>query len=439
MATIGKDSGGRKRILFCGTDGKRYTVRLGKSPQTTAQTFKVRIEALLAAKHANGSPDPETAAWVGDLDDKMYSKLVRVGLLRPRDPQPEQQSPTLAAFFDTYISSRADVKSSTATVYGHTRRCLIDYFGSTRPLREISPGDADQWRLWLVNHEKLADNTVRRRSGIAKQFFRAALRRKLIAENSFADLRATVRRNDTRYYFVTREEAAKVLDACPDVQWRLLFALSRYGGLRCPSEHLALRWVDVDWEHGRITVHASKTEHHDDGGIRVFPLFPEMRPYLEEVWERAEPGTEYVITRYRDSTTNLRTQLTKIIRRAGLKPWPKLWQNLRSTRETELAETFPIHVVCEWIGNTVAVAAKHYLQVTDEHFEQAATPRGTESGTRAAHFAAHHTSTRIHKDTQETAQALGNQGLVPNGENLYATLRNCQVGGTGLEPATSTV
>ena len=31
-----------------------------------------------------------------------------------------------------------------------------------------------------------------------------------------------------------------------------------------------------------------------------------------------------------------------------------------------------MHVVCEWIGNSQAVAAKHYLQTTDEHFEQAA-------------------------------------------------------------------
>jgi len=56
---------------------------------------------------------------------------------------------------------------------------------------------------------------------------------------------------------------------------------------------------------------------------------------------------------------------------AGLEPWPKLFQNLRATRETELAETYPMHVVCAWIGNSAAIAAKHYLQVTDEHFDKA--------------------------------------------------------------------
>jgi hypothetical protein len=68
---------------------------------------------------------------------------------------------------------------------------------------------------------------------------------------------------------------------------------------------------------------------------------------------------------------NLWTQLERIIRRAGLQPWPKLFHNLRATRETELAESFPIHVVCAWIGNSSAIAAKHYLQVTEEHFGRA--------------------------------------------------------------------
>ena len=69
---------------------------------------------------------------------------------------------------------------------------------------------------------------------------------------------------------------------------------------------------------------------------------------------------------------NLRTRLQWIIKRAGLKAWPKLWQNLRATRETELADKFPAHVAAAWIGNSVAVAMKHYLQVTEDHFKQAA-------------------------------------------------------------------
>jgi hypothetical protein len=88
----------------------------------------------------------------------------------------------------------------------------------------------------------------------------------------------------------------------------------------------------------------------------VIPLFPELRPYLEAAFDLAEPGTEFVIHRYRDANVNPRTRMERIIQKAGLKPWPKLFQNLRSTRETELAESFPIHVVCARIGNSEAIA-----------------------------------------------------------------------------------
>ena len=85
----------------------------------------------------------------------------------------------------------------------------------------------------------------------------------------------------------------------------------------------------------------------------------------------ARQGAEYVISTHRRATKNFRTRFTRIIKRAGLKPWPKLFQNLRSTRQTELEETYPSHVVCAWIGNSQAVAQKHYLQVTDDHFAKA--------------------------------------------------------------------
>ena len=99
-----------------------------------------------------------------------------------------------------------------------------------------------------------------------------------------------VKATTDRMYFVTQEVAEKVLEACPDAQWRLLFALSRYGGLRCPSEHLALRLGDVDWERDRITVHSPKTEHHEGKESRQIPIFPELRPYLNEVWNNGPPG-----------------------------------------------------------------------------------------------------------------------------------------------------
>lgn len=149
-------------------------------------------------------------------------------------------------------------------------------------------------------------------------------------------------------------------------------ALARFGGLRCPSELATLTWADIDWDRSRFLVKSPKTAHHADGGQRWVPIFPELRPHLEQALEFAEPGTVYVLKRTCCHDTNLRTTFERIIYRAGLIPWQKPFQNMRATRETELAQTFPLHVVTAWIGNSARVAAKHYLQVTDSDFAKAA-------------------------------------------------------------------
>lgn len=93
----------------------------------------------------------------------------------------------------------------------------------------------------------------------------------------------------------------------------------------------------------------------------MIPLFPELRECLNELWEQTPRGTLYISRRYHKPGKNLITQARRIIKRADLKPWPKTFHNMRASRETELAAEFPIHVVTAWIGNSVAVATKHYL------------------------------------------------------------------------------
>jgi hypothetical protein len=42
-----------------------------------------------------------------------------------------------------------------------------------------------------------------------------------------------------------------------------------------------------------------KTEPHAGKDQRFVPLFPDLRPLLLRHFENIEPGTEYVITKYR--------------------------------------------------------------------------------------------------------------------------------------------
>lgn len=419
MASISRGANGRRTIQFVGADGKRRSIRLGKVTQQQAEAVKLRVEQLAGSALTGHTSATDTLRWVAEADDGLHAKLSAVGLVAARE------SATLGEFLERYASQRIDVKKSTLTVYRHTRRNLTEFFGAGRLMRSITQGDADQWRLFLVS-QGLSESTISKRCQLAVQFFASAVRHELIPANPFTELKRSQMTNRSRFYFVSQSEAKAVIEACPDIQWRLLFALSRYAGLRCPSEHLALKWSDVDWDKSRLTITSPKTEHHGKGS-RLVPIFPELQPILAEAFERAEPGSVYVITRYRDTNANLRTQLLRIIRRAGLKPWPKLFQNLRSTRETELAEQFPIHVVCEWIGNTQAIAAKHYLQVTDDHFRQ------------AVQNPVHQPTLLSATDNQTGVDSLPK----PSGKAVFTTqwhsVNKRTVDATGLEPVTSSV
>jgi integrase len=365
MATIGNDPNGRKRILFVAPDGKRKTVRLGKVSRRQAEAVKLRVEALNAALISRCPIDGDTAAWVAGIGDGLAKKLAAVGLI------PERAAPArLGEFLESYAAGRTDVKRNTQLNYAASRGRLLAFFGADRPLRDITEGDADAWLCWLK--QRYAQATASRAVRHARQFFRAAVRQRLIPSNPFADVKAGVQTNAARMFFVSREVAAKVLDACPDGEWRLIVVLCRYGGIRCPSELLPLRWQDVDWANDQFWVTSPKTEHHEGGAGRWVPIFPELRAHLEEAFERAEPGAVYLINRYRTAGVNLRTQLMRILRRAGLKPWPRLFQNLRSSRETELAAVEPLHCVVAWLGNSARVAAAHYLQVTPADVKRAA-------------------------------------------------------------------
>ncbi len=401
MASVISDPNGYHRVVFKGLDGKRHPLRLGKCSEKFADAVGDHIEAILNQALMPSRPLPRaTAEWLADMSPKMEQKLVSVGLIHPRD---NTKGITLGKFLDAYIQRRSDVKPNTKVFFGHVRTNLIDVFGAERPLDSLTAGDADDFRRALLRQgekpadtksdtktrkpRKLAPVTITRRCSMVRTYFRDAVKRKLIDVNPFEDIGGGPKSNSERQRFIDQPTIEKVIAACPNSEWRLLVALSRFGGLRIPSEACLLRWRDVDWSESRLLIHSPKTEHHSGKGTRAVPIFAELRPYLDEVFDAATKGFEQLAdpdgfvlaSLHREAATrgdwksvNLRTRFEKIIKRAGLATWPRLWHNLRSSRQTELTEDFPAHVVSAWLGNSERIAAQHYLQVLDTHFQKAA-------------------------------------------------------------------
>ncbi len=123
----------------------------------------------------------------------------------------------------------------------------------------------------------------------ARQVFGVAVQRDVTPRNPFDTLRFNFREGNLpcREYDSTAD-VQRLLAVCPPA-WRTLIDLARFGGLRCPSEALLLRWSDGNLAERRMTVTAPKTANVGRPW-RVVPLASEVATLLQETWELAKPS-----------------------------------------------------------------------------------------------------------------------------------------------------
>ena len=379
MASLSYDTTKKRwRIQFKAPDGSRKSVSMRGSVKAEgkAQTYRGRLEELLSSAMTGTAIPRALASWVMDLPDETHQQLASAGLVEPR------VASQLGPFLESWFKARQGQKESTLIVWGNSRRNLL----------EKSP---------------------------------------------FADIKSAMTTNKKRQRFISEEDSQKVLQACPNAEWRLLFALSRYGALRVPSEALNLTWDDIDWANDRIHVHAPKTEHHADGGDRVIPMFTELKPLLWDVWVQAPKGSVHVIEHDRNHK-NLGTKLGRIIRLAGLKVWPKVWHNLRATRCTELERAFPGHVVTGWCGHSEGIAEAHYWMTTDSDFQQATSAKVTTTLSGGANVVQQAIANRV--DGLQAVLCTNEKSQeIPGSATGCGDLPDCQMDDIGLEPTTSTM
>ena len=382
MASISQEQGRNGfRLSFYGLDKRKRSMWLGGFSRRQATTVKTNVEHLLVSRAAGDTPDVHVARWLGSIGPDLRKKLITAELI---EPTAEDRGPaTLGPFLADYETLRSDVKESTLLQYRCAIRSLVGFFGADKRLDEITSADAERWRIHVRKHGSgrendpgWSDNTTRRIAGRCRQFFQHGVKLKLIDENPFTGFSVAVHGNTKRQHFVSRAVIQTALDECSCAELRAVIALSRYAGIRVPSEVVSLTWQDVDLEARRLTIRAQKTEHHEDGGLRFCPIFPELLPFLRELHNRAQPGINCpmstpVISRWRSSKQNLRTAFRKLLIQAGIKPWEKLYHNMRASRQTELLAEFPAADVCDWLGNSQAVAMKHYAMATSDSFERA--------------------------------------------------------------------
>src|SRR5262245_32997970 len=242
MASIADDPNGRRRILFVAPDESRKTIRLGKCDRKSADAIARHVEGLLAARIGGQPVARDTAAWLANIGTPLRDKLAAVGLVEA----PKRVA--LGEFLRSYILTRPDVKPATLEVWQQPCRNLTEFFGDEKPLRNITTGDCDQFKAWLLTQD-LAPATVAKRLSFARTFLHVARKHKLIDENPFSEVKIPTANVSARQRFIDRDAVRRVLDVA-NPTWQTIIALARYGGIRCPSDVLFLVW-QVGRESGR--------------------------------------------------------------------------------------------------------------------------------------------------------------------------------------------
>ncbi len=271
--------------------------------------------------------------------------------------------PTLSTWAETYLAGRRNMAEGTRYLYRQTIARLTEHFGD-RPVDRITALEATRWRAGLYDGD-LAEATVCRIVREAKSILGEAVRARLLAVSPMAELRSTAPPLEKNWAYIDTDTLTRLLRACPDGRWRRLLALCRLAGLR-RGEATALRWSNVDLIARRLTVENPGRYQTTKRRTRTVPVAPALHDELFAGYMEAG-GAEYVVGELRSPWRTFRAVCT----RADVAPWTRWCHTLRKNCEQDWLEAgVGIHALTDMLGNSPAVALKHYLRAGEADYDR---------------------------------------------------------------------
>lgn len=405
MASIStnKTSGTRRIIVQVG-DRPRQAIGIGTMRMKTAVWLRDLCQDLADCAALGKSLDPELVGKVRKLSPDIHDQLARVGLVRGII-----RGISLAEVLSRFMATRK-MNAGTLKCYKKVVDNLNAHF--TGNIAEIAIAGAESFKAALQS--KYAGATASRRIKACRTIWKWAIDNDLASSNPWNDVTAGSQTNSARKEYVPAETIAGLI-ALADDEMKLVLSLSRFCGLRTPSEVIALKWEDIDLREGTMRISSVKTQHHGEGHAeRYIPIFHQARTIIEKMHKGSGAVTAGML-----STNTLRKRLLDLCKRGGVKPWKKLWHNLRASCETDLMSEHDSHIVAKWMGHSMAIAEKHYLTVPPKELAKA-----TRTTTRAGAIKINHEVLMKPNTDWETSSFGGSVGpLGPKRRRLKAELK----------------
>ena len=212
----------------------------------------------------------------------------------------KSHAPSLKAYLSKYLESRTNLHPNTLKRYAVCQRALEGFFDSTR-LPEIRDPQIEDYKAARIR-EGSGPAGVNRDLSLLRLVLKQARKERYISETPLEDREHFMdeRRQRVQARPFTIEEEQRLLAAAKGYL-RPLLVLLLDTGLRPNAEALPLKWKNVDFDSGMITVVASKTS----AGLRTVPMTDRLKEELLR-WKRLAGSTsEYVFFYSRNSAKHL--------------------------------------------------------------------------------------------------------------------------------------
>lgn len=232
---------------------------------------------------------------------RLLAELVKAGTLERTSEQEAKLPKVRLTFADAVRHYRKTrllrLKASTRITYSERINTqLSPRFGDT-PLDELTGESLTLFDAELVR-EGLSPSSRRNVHIVYRSILRAAVEAGLLATRPAMPRLPKVGRKVTKP--LRREDLEAILAVSPP-NARVAFALAAFAGLRA-GEVRGLRWPDVDFRNGTITVRRSVTRGEEStpksGHQEVLPLVPSLRAVLEVAFaEKKGPWDNVALTK----------------------------------------------------------------------------------------------------------------------------------------------
>jgi integrase len=274
----------------------------------------------------------------------------------------------------SYIEHDRKRRPSTVRDYRNTVRCyLLPAFGESTAIEAVTVAHVDAYRARLVAEKRLSDRTINKSLVLLHGIFKRAQRVHGLPANPVAGAERQPYRRSGDFQVLDAAEVSQLATAAETPQDSAMFTIAAFTGLRL-GELLALRWMDVDFNHRLVHVRRSYVAHREDtpksGRVRSVPLIDQAARALDALSRREHftADEDRVFVNHVGDVVGqdlLRRRYRAALQRAGL-PALRL-HDLRHTFGTLAVQAFPLSDVKAYMGHANIDTTMIYVHHVPQH------------------------------------------------------------------------